>query len=231
MANGGLLTKWQGGIVFARVNEWFLNSDDSFLYYSNRNDGNRLTRKENPGEEGEALLKTSCAGVVLFDDGIFYIDENDRRVYRCSTSGRGAARCSNKETTAFAVLDNGEVYINPDARRMCAAGEKIYFADAANDFALTCIELPRGEKEVFANIKPSYLNVYGDELFYTDRMRENKIFRLGSRFSISSESAEYLHVIDDWLYFMADKNWKRISLINFGEAEDVEYWNSHDSPG
>jgi len=221
IANGGLLAKWRDEIIFARPQEWFLNTDDEFIYYSNRSDENRLYRKQNPQEEGRVLLKTPCSGLVLFGDGLYFVNENDKTVYRCSTEGRGLTRCSSKETTEFAVLDNGEIYINPAARRLCICQERAFFADANNDFVLTSIEVKNGEKEVFANIKPSYINTYGDDVYYADRMRENKIFRLGSRYSICGDSAECLHVIDEWLYFLADKSWKKVSLVNFGEAEEV----------
>jgi len=220
-ANGGLLVKWHDEIIFARPHEWFLNTDDKCIYYSNRSDENRLYCKQDPKDEGKALLKTSCSGVVLFGDGLYFVNENDKTVYRCSTEGRGVTRCSSKETTEFALLDNGEVYINPAARRLCVCKEKVYFADSSNDYVFTSIEAKSGEKEVYANIKPSYINTYGDDIYYSDRMRENKIFRLGGRHSICGDSAECLHVIDDWLYFLVDKAWKRLSLMNFGEAEEV----------
>ncbi|MDR2711598.1 MAG: DUF5050 domain-containing protein [Clostridiales bacterium] len=221
IANGGLLTKWQGEVIFARSHEWFLNADDDFIYYSNRNEENRIYRKREPKEEGMVLVKSPCSGLVLFDDGIYFINENDKNVYRCSTEGRGTTPHSKKETTEFAVLDDGEIYLNPAARRLCASRGRVFFADAANDFVLTAIEVKSGEKEVYSGIKPSYINVYGDVIFYTDRMRENKIHRLDMKNYICGESAEYLHVIDDWLYFMTGKIWKKISLVDYGEAIEV----------
>ena len=221
IANGGMLAKWHDEIIFARPHEWFLNTDDDFIYYSNRNEENRLYRKREPKEEGKVLVKSPCSGLTLFGDGLYFVNENDKKVYRCSLEGRGVSRCSDRETTEFVVLDDGEVYINSAVRRLCACGEKVYFADANNDFVLTSIEVKSGEKVVYSSIKPSYINVYGDDIYYTDRMRENRIYRLGSRFSICGESAECLHVIDDWLYFLSGKKWKKLSLINFGDAEDV----------
>jgi len=220
-ANGGLLAKWRDEIIFARPNEWFLNTDDDFIYYSNRNDENRLYHKQDAKDEGKALLKTPCSGLLLYGDKLYFVNENDKIVYSCSTEGKGVTRCSNKETTEFAVLNDGEVYINPVTRRLCVCKERVFFADSSNDYALTSIEVKSGEKEVFANIKPSHINSYRGDIYYTDRMRENKIFRLGSRYSICGNSSECLHVIDDWLYFLADKRWKRLSLVNFGEAEEV----------
>jgi hypothetical protein len=55
-------------------------------------------------------------------------------------------------------------------------------------------------------------------------MRENALYRLdsfGNRLSIFGDSAECLHIIDDWLYFISNKKWRRLSLQNFGEAEEV----------
>jgi hypothetical protein len=55
-------------------------------------------------------------------------------------------------------------------------------------------------------------------------MRGNAIYRLdptGSRFSIYGEGAECLHILGDWLYFISGHRWKKLSIIDFGEAEAV----------
>jgi len=227
IANGGLAVKWRGNVIFARSNEWFLNADEEYIYYSNRDDENRLYKKTEVHDKGKIIVRKPCSGVTLFEDGIYYVNEEDQRVYRCSKEGKGVTACSKTETTEFAVLGDGAVYTNPNARRVCAFGGGVYFADGGNQdnlFALTFVDVRNGETSVFPDIKPSYINIHDDNVYYTDRGRENKIFRLdpsGSRMSVYGNSAECLHVLSDWLYFLADKKWKRLSLLNFGEAEEV----------
>jgi hypothetical protein len=132
-------------------------------------------------------------------------------------------------TTEFAVLPDGTVYANPDARRICICGENIYFADGGNKgslFAFTKYNYSTGEKEFTADVQPSYMNVYENDVYYTDRTKANNIFRIspnsnGSKVAVYGQSAELLHVIGDWLYFMSAKKWKRLSLTRFGDAQEV----------
>ncbi|MCL2633122.1 MAG: DUF5050 domain-containing protein [Oscillospiraceae bacterium] len=228
ITNGGLAVKWQGGIVFALPNEWFLNSDDEYIYYSNRDDENRLYRKHNVNDKGKLILGKPCSGVVLFSDSLYFVNESDRKVYRCSKDGKNVIACSKSETYEFTVLSDGTVYTNPHAKRLCAYENSVFFADGGNSgniFALTKVIPRTNETEVFPSVTPSYINVHLGYVYYTDRTQNNKIFRFdpatNTKMSVFGGSAEYLHIIDDWLYFLVDKKWKRLSLLNFGEAQDI----------
>jgi hypothetical protein len=226
-ANGGLVIKWRDSVLFAQPNEWFMNADDDFIYFSNRDDRNRLYKKKNEKDAGKMIVKKPCSNVLAFDDGLYFINEDERKVCRCSKEGKGITVCSNTETVEFAILADGTIYTNPDARRICAYGNKVYFSDKGNDnnlFTLTSYDTRNAETEIFPDVKPSFINVHNDAVYYTDRSRQNKIFRLepsGGRMTVFGASAEFLHVIDDWLYFMSNKKWKRLSLSDFGDAEDV----------
>jgi hypothetical protein len=223
ISNGGLLVKFQGQVVFARADEWFLNADDEFIYYSDRADKNRLYRRS-ANDDRELVVNGSCSGVILTNDRIYYTNEIDMTVYSCEKDGSGSKQCSDIKATEFAVLEDGCLYINPMARRLNVSGGIAYFADAENDFLLTTINMKSGEKESFTDVIPSCINVHSDCIYYTDRMRGNRIYRFKPGIgwlSIFGSSSENLHVINDWLYFISDNKWKKLSLLNFGEAEDV----------
>ena len=225
IANGGLMVKFQGGVVFAQPNEWFLNSDDEYLYYSDRSDKNRLYRKRGVSGEGKLILKEPCSFVTLYDDGIYYVNEDQMKVYRCSKEGKGRTLCSQDRAAEFGILDYGGVYIEPRARRLCVCGHSAYYADEDNDFALTITDTRSTTgSRVFPGVKPSHINVHDGYIYYTDRMQENALFRLdpgGARLSIFGCGAESLHIIDGWLYFISGRVWRRLSLLDFGEAEEV----------
>ena len=225
IANGGLVAKWRGSVVFAEPNEWFLNTDEEYIYFSDRSDKNRIYRKSGASSEGKLVLKEPCSFVRLFEDGIFYVNEDQMKVYRCSKDGKGRALCSLDRTAEFGILDYGGVYINANARRLCVCGHSAYYADACNDFALTITDTRNsGDTRVFPDIKPSHINVHDGNVYYTDRMRENALFRLdpfGVRLSIFGGGSESLHIIDNWLYFISGRKWRRLSLLNFGEAEEI----------
>jgi len=228
IANGGIAVQLHGGVVFARPNEWFLNADDDFIYYCDRNDSNRLYKMDGKSGNGRVVIKKPCSGVTLFEDGIYFISEDDKMVYRSTKEGRSINICSKTKATEFAVLKNGAVFVKPYARRICTNGDDIFYADGSNEmnlFALTRLNPENGKADVFPDIKPSYINVYNNNVYYTDRNRQNMIFWLnpsGGNMSVYGGSAECLHIIGDWLYFLVQKKWKRLSLLNFGETEDVE---------
>ena len=221
IANGGLLIKWHDTVVFAKPNEFFLNTDEEYIYYSDRSDGNRLYKKHGPNDAGKVIMKKPCSGLTLFDDAVYYVNEDDNMVYRCSKEGRNETCFRKEETTEFCVLDDGSIYAPTNARRLCHCGDRAYYSDADNDFSLTYASTKNTEKQVYPTYKPSYINTYNDDVYFADRAQGNKIFRLGAKFSVYGESAACLHVINDWLYFLTNNSWKRLSLINFGEAEEV----------
>ena len=227
IANGGLVVKWRGGAVFARPNEWFMNADDEYIYYSDRNDENRIYRKGGGDVKGKMVVKKAGAGLTLFGGNLYFVNEDDKNVYRCTKEGKSAAACSNEETAEFAVLEDGGVFIRKNARRTCVAGAKAFFADGGNasePYALTCLDIRNGETETYPDIKPTFINHHDGNIYFTDANRANRIFRLepsGARMSVFGGCAAFLHVIDDWLYFFTEENWKRLSLLNFGEAEEA----------
>ena len=225
ITNGGLCVSWRGTVVFARPNEWFLNADEEHIYYSDRGDRNRIYRKRGAGDEGKLVLKEPCSFVSLNGDGIFYVNEELSKICRCSKEGKGRTVYSHEDASEFGVLDDGSIYANPHARRLCAYGQSVYFVDAENNFALTVVHVPSGnEPKVYSDVKPSHINVHDGNIYFTDRLRENALYRIdpcGARLSIFGGSAECLHVIDNWLYFIFGKKWLRLSLLNFGEAEEV----------
>ena len=221
IANGGLLVKWRDSVVFAKPNEYFLNADDEYIYYSDRSDSNRLYKKCGPNDTGKVIMKKPCSGLTLFEDGLYYVNEEDNRVYRCSKEGLNETCFRKEKTNEFCVVGNGGIFAPSNARRLCLFGDAAFYADAGNDFSLTSCNTNNDEKQAYPAYKPSYVNVYDGDIYFSDRAQGNKIFRLGAKFSVFGESAVCLHIIDDWLYFLSNRTWKRLSLINFGEAEVV----------
>jgi len=221
IANGGLLVKWHNTVVFAKPNEFFLNSDEEYIYYSDRSDGNRIYRKSGPNDVGKAITKKPCSGVTLFNVTIYFVSDDNNKVYRCSKEGKDETTFRGEETNEFCILCDGSIYAPAAARMLCLCGEKAYYADAGSGYSLACVNTKTNEKQIFPTCKPSYINTYNGDTYYSDRAQGNKIFRLGSKFSVFGESSSLLHVIDDWLYFYTNKTWKRLSLIHFGEAENV----------
>ncbi|MDR0570234.1 MAG: DUF5050 domain-containing protein [Clostridiales Family XIII bacterium] len=225
IANGGLVVYWKGDVLFAGPDEWFLNADEEFIYYSDRRNGNHIYRKCGASAEAaESVVEEPCARVFLFEERLYYVNEEDMRLYRTHLDGSGRECLAETANGEYGVTDEGEAFVRAEARRLFVVGRNACFADAANGHVLTLERVGSSERRAFNGVCPSYINAHGGDIYYADRTAGNRIYRMdstGARISIYGGCAEFLHVLNDSLYFISDGKWKKISLSRYGEAEEV----------
>jgi len=244
MANGGLVLKFKHKEIISDFNRyWFLNTDDEFIYYSDGTDNHYLYRYNENDPDGTVIMKKPCTNVILYGDWLYYINESDRRVYRCLRTGRSESLFLNEAITEFVMYDKNDIIfttekgdlksfektlasgINPS--NLCFADGLIFYANGFDNNYLTCMDINNGSDEQgikMGDIVPTYINSDGRYIYYTDALQENAIFRLGLRggnpLKICGESAGYLHILDDELYFWNNTVWKKVSLDG-GNAREV----------
>lgn len=77
---------------------------------------------------------------------------------------------------------------------------------------------------MYEDISPSSLNTDGRYIYCANRSNENSIYRIdpesGSKIRICGEAADYLHILEDRLYFCSLHEWYRMSLSG-GQAAKV----------
>jgi len=243
IGNGGLVVELRNSSVFSDFNRlWFMNSDNEFIYYS---DGSShfLCRYNENDLGGTAVLQKQCTNITLHDDRLYYINENDRRVYCCLRDGRSDELVINDTVKEFVIVEKGYiVYVSKSGDikncdgvivagvnpvRLCATSDKLFFADGSNNFALSCIDLnPVGDSLIhrIENAVPSYINSMGQFIYFTNVLEGNMLFRLDTEtetiLKICGESAEYPHIIKDNLFFWNGRAWKYLSLEG-GMAKEV----------
>ena len=235
IANGGLIVKFGNKNIVSDFNKlWFMNTDDEFVYYSDGTRGRFLYRYNESDTEGSAILKKPCTNLVLSGEWLYYINESDHRVYRCLRSGRSESLILQEEVSEFVMIDNHDMIYASETGdlasfgeilakgvhpcRLCIANGKVFYADGSNNFFLTALSLAPNNNRVqcVGDIIPTSLNSYGQYIYFTDALKGNAIYRLHTEGEvpdeICEESAGYLHVIDEKLFYWNGLAWKHISL-------------------
>ncbi|GIO85884.1 hypothetical protein J25TS5_28160 [Paenibacillus faecis] len=222
---------------------WFMNEAEDAIYCSDQTRGNRLCRLGRGSQAPEPLLDRPVYGLTRQGEWLYYIGENDRKLYRCLLNGRSEARVADDAVEAFVVEANRIYYATEQGIRSCGLdggdrelvsehiavqlitlGERLVFADKKNQHLLTVLYPPTGQSSVYDDIAPNSLNSDGRYLYCANRLNESSIYRIdpdtGSRIRICGERADYLHVLRDTLYFCSRQEWYRMSLSG-GQAVKV----------
>ena len=244
IANGGLIIKFNHKKIISDFNKlWFLNTDEEFIYYSDGSNNHCLCRYNDNDPEGTVILKKPCTNVILNGDWLYYINELDHRIYRCLRNGRSESLFLREEVSEFVIFGKNEMIyatktgdlkclngilaksIHP--LNLCIAEGKVFYVDCSNNYFLTYIDLNPANnyrEQCVGEIIPTYINSDGQYIYFTDVLKGNAIYRLRNKsdnpVKICGESAGYLHVIDDELFFWNGSVWKHISLEG-GNAKEV----------
>ncbi|MDR1687857.1 MAG: DUF5050 domain-containing protein [Clostridiales bacterium] len=242
--NGGLVIRFRRKDFFSDFEKlWFLNADDENIYFSDGSQNNYLCRINENDPEGSVILKKPCGNLILSGDWLYYINELDYKIYRCLRSGRSESRIINEPAAEFIIYGKDEILYAPvsggvkgfganlsaDVKpaRLCTAGKKLFFADKANNNYLTSIDLnsASGYRENrMTDIVPAYINSSGNNIYFSNAQDKNNIYKMDtendSLIKICGESAEYLHIVEDTLYFWNGNVWKQVSLEG-GNSKEV----------
>lgn len=264
IANGGLVLKANGKLLLSDIHNfngtlvqdigsgettvlesinWFMNFDGITLYYSDQKNGNTLWSHDLSRRNAELLLDEPVYSLVHSGEWLYYVNENDRKLYRCLTNGRSEKRLDDEQVLCFFVQGDNIFYatqqgirtcsldgrgkesiIDAVAIRMVMIGEQIAFVDKGNQYALTVLDLRTGRSSIFDDLLPVSLTTDGRYLYSSNRKNNRTIYRIdveqGTSIRICGESADYLHIIDDQLYFYSKHDWFRMSLLG-GQAMKV----------
>ncbi|WP_051569331.1 DUF5050 domain-containing protein [Alkaliphilus transvaalensis] len=266
--NGGLALKIQSSHYFTNIGDcsgtylvdegnipkkvadglaWFMNFHGEYIYYSEERDNNYLYRLNVITNQEEVVLKKSCSNLILFNNYIYFIDEIDRRLYKCRSNGSELMKEVNEEVVCFTInndslfyatsnaikqvyLINGNketVVTDVEAIRLLVKEEQIILVDKNNNYYLTLYDLPSKNKHTFDGMMTTDFNV-DERYIYCSNSNDGKtIYRIsiedGSSIRICGDKASNLHVIEDEIFFInEDKNnsWYKIS-VSGGHAKMV----------
>ncbi len=231
--NGGVLQAGRFGSdeyrVIAADSVWFINVSEDWLYYTNRDDRNRIYKINVDGSGRTALTEEGAWFVTLVDGWLYYLNESDDyRIYKINTAGEGKTRLSEDSAWFLNVEGQWIYYINRDD------GDKIYRVrndaggrEAVNDHPSCCISLADGwiyysneadgsriyrievdgtTAEVVNDVPSWFINAGGGWIYYADESDDfslNKVKVDGTeRVKLASEPVRYINQIGDWIYYL-----------------------------
>ncbi len=222
---------------------WFMNPADDGIYASDQQRGHRLCRIDPRTGAVEPVSQAPCGGLIRQGDWLYYINEEDRKLYRLRMDGREESRIADEAVEAFA-MDGDEIYYATGLGiRTCRAdgsereivsdaaaaglfllGEKLVYADKKNRRLLTVFDLRTGSARAYDDLVPGSLCTDGRYLYCSNRMHADTIYRidleLGSKIRFCGDSADHLHVIGGEMYFSSRFEWHKMSLSG-GQAVKV----------
>ncbi|MCJ8011821.1 DUF5050 domain-containing protein [Paenibacillus sp. KQZ6P-2] len=224
---------------------WFMNEDGRHLYYSDQRRGGALYRSGTDSHEPELLLDVPCMNLTLSGGGIYYIDENDGKLYRCGKDGCGTEPLTEERVLGYVIRSDETLYYataqgiracipgsryeerltGTPAAGMISAGDRLVYADKERRYALTVLDIQSGAVgAVYDDLSPNSLNTDGRYLYCANRRNDSTIYRVdpeqGRIIRIFGESADHLHVIGDELFFRGQDGWFAMSLYG-GQASKV----------
>ena len=256
LLNGGLILNVAGNLIISDIKNyttrfrtetdgmfWFMNTDGGSVYYSDQKRCNALCMMDIDRQKEEVVLDKPCYGLVLNNDWLYYINENDKKVYRCLKNGRSETKIIDAEVGCFIIEEECIFYSTPQgiytstesgsdreklsdslASSMLFINEKLVFSDKNKHNVLTILDLNSDNVNRVDGIAPSSMNTDGRYIYCANRLNERSIYRVepekGNSIRICGESAEFLHVIDNELYFCIYHEWHRMSLAG-GQPEKV----------
>lgn len=215
---------------------WFMNNVDNFIYYSDQQRGNALCKFDIQMQTIDLIQQKPFYGLNHIGDWLYYINDMDRKLYRCKLNGRGEDRLTDEVVICYIVNGNRIYYSTEKGIRCCSIsgsnlerisesvaigmimmGDKLAFADKTNDFNLTLLDLTTKNTSTYNDISPMSINTDGRFLYCSNRQNGRSIYRIdveqGTSIRICGERADYLHIIENEIYFCGDNAWFRMSLL------------------
>lgn len=216
---------------------WFMNVDEGFVYASDQRRKHALVRVGLDHGDINVLLDQPCYGVMLEKEReqLYFLNENDGKLYRCSTDGKELERLTSDSIRGF-VMEEEYLYLATDhgiyvgnrdgghrerisecvTTSMAFAEGTLALADRTKQHRLTLIDARSGRSEGLDEFAPSSLATDGRYLYCANRVSRRSVYRIDpirlSSIRISGDGADYLHVIDNDLYFCSNREWQRLSL-------------------
>lgn len=217
---------------------WYAASDGRGIYFSNQRDFDHLTYLDGASMTESQILKRACFNLVMHDDMVLFIDEEDNYLYEFDPEKNRCALVIKEKVFSFIVVadsiyfasENGLKTFGFSGKRTeklhdCApvclnsADGRLIFADKSHDYAVSCFDIGENKLTVLDRIPTQSIITTEDYAFVSDLSDNNAIVRINiltaESIRFCGESADKLHIIDDYLYFLNqnDNNaWYRIPL-------------------
>lgn len=223
---------------------WFANSYGKYIYYSNQKYSNKMFRLDTETNKSEQFLDIPSFQPIIIDNDIFLINEEDKKLYSYNLTNNSRTKILDCPINSFLLHNNRIIYNNDNEIASCSLGGKdrevllgtaalrliirdnaIIFADKNNKYILTELNLLNGQKYAYEDISTIGYTSDGRYIYVTNISNGSSIYRIDNEskscFRIYGESADYLHIVKQELYFLSNDNWNRMDLAG-GQALKID---------
>lgn len=222
--------------IFRDIMPWFMIDYKNEIYYSDASRNNSLYKLSLVDEVPKLLVSNPVYLLQQYEDDLFYINEDDRKIYKYSLQEKSKSKVVDDEVKVFIVGEDGIWYSNTKGIFHCdlqgrqnekiekcqsmrfALGEEHLFFIDTTDYQVNFIELNTGKCDSIKGAMASSINVYKDLVFYNNVRDKSNIYRysMDNKFEIKfiSEAADCIHIIDEMIYYLNrdSKAWMQVPL-------------------
>lgn len=224
---------------------WFMNEDEACIYYSDELKDRYLCRMSISDRVDVTLVKEPVYLLQRHKNDLFYINEKNRQLYCYSIGDRAVRSIIEQEISDFVITQEGICYSNErgifktsfdgrenekiskhQAIRLNCDENYLVFADKEQEYILSYINLQSGDVKAIEGSMTSSILVTDGQIFYSNAKENSHIYRYSIesdlQFKIVPERADYLHLIDNNLYYLSkDKERWMKAPIQGGKATPV----------
>lgn len=173
---------------------------DNWVYYVNRNNGDRIFKIRTDGS-GHTKLNDEASGDINVSGGwIYYIHCRGCTLYKIRTDGSEQTK----------LCDDQAVGI-------CNAGDWIYYVNYSDHTKLYKIRTDGSERTKVSDDSTSFINVVGDWIYYrngSDGLRIYKVRTDGSdKMKLCDDETYIINVSGDWIYYMNSSDQRKLYKI------------------
>ena len=221
---------------------WFMNIQAPYIYYSDQLHRHALYRFHTGTRSIEKLRDEPVYGLLIHEEWLYYIHEEDRKLHRCQLDGRKEDSVTEEEISSFFIKGERIYYAAASGIYSCSLsgagsekiggqtalhlvmiGGKLAYLDKHNGY-LFLLDLSTGESRTYSDMSPLGINTDGRYLYGSNQLNDRTIDRVDierdTRIRICGEAADYIHLIEEHIYFWNGVEWRRQSLMG-GQAASV----------
>ncbi len=229
--NGGLAAH-QGNMVYFRSNEggslyqadlqegdssilstdsvWYINVSGDWIYYSNRDDNNRIYRVGTDGSGRVPITRSRALFTSLKDGWLYYLDEEENSIYKVTTEGAERTLITDDSAWSINLFDQWIYYINLDDNR-----------------SIYRIGVDGNNRSKIIDVTACCLLVTSDNLFYSDENQNYHLYNASKDGSsielLADHSTRFISYSDGWVYFADQDNGYALSRVSINN-DNADYY-------
>lgn len=216
-------------VALSADSAWFINVSDQWVFYSNRDDNNRVYRVKTDGSDRMALSLSSAWFLTLVDNDLYFINEDDNyRIYHLHPEDGTETRLGEDSAWFLNVIDGWIYYINRSDEntiyRLSADGSEkeqlnkvsscclnvvdntLYYVNEESDSRLYRQDIDGANETLINEVPTWFVNSTDEKIYYADESDNFSIYSMmpdgSDKQKINNDPARYILLAGDWIYYL-----------------------------